>query len=505
MWLVDVIAMEEKTNNFNGYKGIFKSTALFGFVQVIRMLVALIKNKIVAVLLGPEGFGIISIYQNIIYFIKTGAGLGVSQSAVKDISEANIIQDRNVFSKVISVTNHIILYTSLFGFLLTLVLAPLLSQWGFNDRIHIIAFCFLSLSVAFEILTENQLAILKGVRHLKALAKASLIGTIVALLTGIPLFFILGKRGIVPSLIVSSISSAIVSSYYVHKIEYKRLPISFKDTIKCGFSMIKMGSVLMMSNLLSYLFNVIILGYIKRLGGVEDVGLYNAGSTLVVSYFGMVTTALNTDYYPRIAAINTDDVSIGKEANRQVLVGLILIIPLSILFVFFSPIILRILYSSEFVSVKTYMDIAIIGVLISIVSNCLGYVFIAKQESKLYLITSIIINVLSVPIYFILYRYCGLMGLGLSYVINLIMQLIIYSFFAKDRYNVFLNKKNIKILVISIVLVCMCGVVRNMEIMWLSILSCSSIMILVLHFCIKEMKFNMGIDILQYVKKYIKK
>ena len=77
------------------YGGIFKSTFLFSFVQVIRILVGVIKNKIVAVLLGAEGMGIMSIFQNAMNFIKTGAGLGISQSAVKDISEANASEDRN--------------------------------------------------------------------------------------------------------------------------------------------------------------------------------------------------------------------------------------------------------------------------------------------------------------------------------------------------------------------------------------------------------------------------
>ncbi len=492
-------------NSYNGYKGIFKSTALFGFVQVVRMLVALIRNKIVAVLLGPEGFGIISIYQNVIFFLKTGAGLGVSQSAVKDVSEANQSQDRLLFSRVISITNRIILYTSLFGFVLTILLAPLLSQWGFDDSFHIVAFICLSISVAFEILTENQLAILKGMRHLVALAKASLIGAIVALLTGIPLFAIWGASGIVPSLIVSSISAAIVSSVYVRRIDYDKMVISLKEIIRGGLPMVKMGSALMLSNLLAYLFNIIVLGYIKRNGGLEDVGLFNAGSTLIISYFGMVTSALNTDYYPRIAAINKDNENIKIEANKQILVGLLLMVPLAVLFVFFSPIILRILYTSEFDSVVLYMDIAIIGILISVVSNCFGYIFIAKQESRLYLLMSIVINIIVIPLYFLFYKYFGLQGLGFSYVINLVIQLLFYGCFAMFKYNISLSKRNVVILMSAILLVCICAIIRNQNFMWLSISLGGCIMFIVIYYCVKEMKITMGIDVIRVLRNLIKK
>ena len=38
-----------------GYKNIFKSTFLFGFVQVFNIAVKVVLNKIAAILLGPSG------------------------------------------------------------------------------------------------------------------------------------------------------------------------------------------------------------------------------------------------------------------------------------------------------------------------------------------------------------------------------------------------------------------------------------------------------------------
>ena len=44
-----MVYMPESDRNIKEYKGIFKSTFLFGFVQVARMLVGIIKNKFVAI------------------------------------------------------------------------------------------------------------------------------------------------------------------------------------------------------------------------------------------------------------------------------------------------------------------------------------------------------------------------------------------------------------------------------------------------------------------------
>ena len=45
-------------NNRNSYGSILKSIGLFGGVKLFQILVGIIRNKFVAVLLGPVGMGI---------------------------------------------------------------------------------------------------------------------------------------------------------------------------------------------------------------------------------------------------------------------------------------------------------------------------------------------------------------------------------------------------------------------------------------------------------------
>ncbi len=154
--------MDEQQQNKGGtsYGNIFKTTFLFGFVQVFNILVKVGLNKVVAFLLGAEGMGIIGIYNSAVQMIKTGAGLGVNQSAVRDISEANAKGDANTFSRIISLTNKVILFTSLLGIVVTIVLSPFLSKWSFGDHSYTFAVIWIAVVVGLNILTEGQLAIL---------------------------------------------------------------------------------------------------------------------------------------------------------------------------------------------------------------------------------------------------------------------------------------------------------------------------------------------------------
>ena len=56
-------------SDLSGYKNIFKTTFLFGFVQVFNIFVKVGINKVVAILLGTAGMGVISLFQYAVSFL----------------------------------------------------------------------------------------------------------------------------------------------------------------------------------------------------------------------------------------------------------------------------------------------------------------------------------------------------------------------------------------------------------------------------------------------------
>ena len=125
------------------YGTIFKTTFLFGFVQVFRIIVGVVKNKIVAVLLGTEGVGLLGVYSSAISLLQQGAGLGISQSGVRDIADANGKNDKSQFSRAINVINKVILLSGLLGCVVTLILSKFLSEWTLGNNAHTIGYCVL--------------------------------------------------------------------------------------------------------------------------------------------------------------------------------------------------------------------------------------------------------------------------------------------------------------------------------------------------------------------------
>lgn len=494
--MVDVKIMADSSS----YKNIFKTTFLFSFVQVFHILTKVAVNKAVALLLGAEGLGIISLYNTAINMLKSGCGLGIKQSAVRDVSEANREGNLNKISEVISVTNKVVIFTAILGLVITIIVSPFLSNYSFGSSEFIIPFVILSIAVALNIYAEGQLAILTGMRRLKDLAMANILGSIVGMVTSIPLYYLWGKEGIVPSLIIAALCLFIVTKVYVYRIKIDRVKIDLMTTFKKATPMVQMGSVLMIAGFAGLVFDLLVSSFIRYEGGFETVGYFQAGATIISSYFGIVLSAMTTDYYPRICGVNKDNDALKTELNKQVSAGVILIYPLAVCFVYLAPYFITFLYRDDFAVSTQYTDFAIFGTILIVASNCMGMIFMAKMASKLYLLLVLVAILCQLLFYVPLYHFLGLRGLGVSYIMNGVIALILYGFFLQRKYGIFLSYGNFGLIIMVSATILIAIVAREMENKTMGLVIASMIFVGSLIFTFQYMRNKMGIDVLKAVR-----
>ena len=82
---------------------------------------------------------------------------------------------------------------------------------------------------------------------------------------------------------------------------------------------------------------------------------------LTITYADMVFSAMGTDYYPRLSAVEGTGEKLNLVVNRQIEVSLLLVSPLLILFIVGVPILLPMLYSDKFLPVMGMMKITILA------------------------------------------------------------------------------------------------------------------------------------------------
>lgn len=488
--------MAEKTT----YGTVFKTTFLFGFVQVFNAIVAIFKNKIVAILIGAEGIGLLSIFGSTMRLLQTGAGLGVNQSAVRDVSEANGKGNRSRISRIISVTNKVVLFTGLLGCMITLVLSYWLSDWTLDSHAYVISYCILGIAVACNIMNDGKMAIIKGVRHLKSLAKASIIGTLVGLFTAIPLYYFFGKDGIVPEILISSILALLTSQYFVNKISVDKVKLSFKEAYIDARSMVKIGCALMFVSFVTMFVSVVINSYMISNGGLKDVGFYNAGVTILNSYFGLVITALMTDYYPRISSVNKDNNLLQDELNKQAKVSLVLCCPMCVLFMVYSSIAVQLLYTSEFEPAVDYLRFGIYWTLITICSNQIDLILVAKGEVRIFTVIALSIRAIQIVACIGLYKYFGLLGLGISYAFLGVIHMTIMTTVVYKKYRICFDSTFIKLAIVELLFAISATILSFTENQIINYTIGSVLIILSFVFSYYTTKRILGINIFKFLR-----
>lgn len=443
-------------SNQSSYRSIFKATSLFGGVQVYQILIQIIKSKFVAVLLGPVGVGIMGLYQSGLQLVQQISSMGLANSAVRDVSEANGSNDIQRIAKTITIVCKLVWITGLLGLIIVACCSPLLSKFSFGNYDYTIPFIILSITLLLDQLSAGQKVVLQGMRCLKNLAKCTVFGTTFGLITSVPLYYWLGINGIVPTLILNSACTLALSWVYSRKIKVEKVPITPKQTFEQGKHMLVMGISMSLSGIFSSVVAYTIRGFIQDSGGLEQVGLFQAGFVIMTTYVGMVMNAIATDYYPRLAAINKDNAKCREAVSQQGEIGLMILAPMLTCCLVFMPFVLKILYSESFLAAYEYISWACLGMMLRLAAWVISYLFVAKAESKLFLKLELSANLYYLLFSLVGYHFFGLTGLGIAFAMEYAVYFIQCYLIARKRYEFRFSNSFIRYYCIQLLLVVTC-------------------------------------------------
>jgi O-antigen/teichoic acid export membrane protein len=490
-------------NQQQTYRTIMKTTSLLGGVQVFNIVIGIIRSKFLAVLLGPAGMGIAGLINATVGLVTTVTSFGLGTSAVKNVAEAHATQNENRISTVIGVFRKLVWLTGLLGTLVTFFTAPWLSNFAFGNYEYTTAFRWVSVTLLLGQLSVGQLAILQGMQQIKLLAKLNMATAVAGLIVSIPIYYCMGMRGIVPAILLSSVIGLSLSLWYAKKISIASVSVNLNNIKQEGKSMLQMGFLLSLSNLVGLGVAYLLSIYIGRIGGVAQVGLYNAGIGIVNGYIGLIFTAMATDYYPRLSAVATNNANAAKLINQQAEMAILIVAPIMAIFLVFINPILAILYSSKFFGISGMMQFFALGIFLKVVTWCMGYMILAKGDSKLFLFSELAANAYNLGLNLIFYKEFGLDGIGVAFITSFILALLQSYLILKIKYKFSFAGAFYKIYTVQFALVIFCFLLIKFLKGFYLYVSVVPVICLISAFSIIEL--NKRLDLVLFVKSKFNK
>lgn len=435
------------------YNQILKSTTIFGGSQVLIILIGIIRNKIIAVLLGTAGVGIIGIYYSIIDMIRSVAGLGIDTAGVREVAEVDSLENKNLLCKTIRRYNIWFRATALIGLLLCIILCYPISVWVFEDSQYTFYIACLSICVFFVILTTGRSTLLQGMRKISYLAKSNIIASIVSLIVTTPFYFFWGIGAIIPAFILTYLFSFICVEFYYRKLNISRVEISKREAFASGLKSLKLGVFIVIGGFASTLSMFLIKAYITRHIGIDAAGLFQSAWAITNIYLGLILRSMGSDFFPRLSAIANDRFQIRKLVNEQSYVVLIVASPIIVGMLLFSNIAISVLYSSEFAYADTVLRWQVLGTFFKVLSWPMAFIMLAKNRGFVYLFSEILFYVVYLSSAYFLYPIYGLDAVGIAYLIAYIVYLPMVFIISNKLSDFVWNKSLIGMIAINLPLI----------------------------------------------------
>lgn len=414
-----------------GYAHILKYTGLFGGVQVFNILLSVARNKCAAVLIGSVGMGLSDLYARSAEFVSNATSFGIGFSAVRRLSELFERGDRRAVVLEIALIRTWVFLTALLGLAVGLLLSPLLSRMATGSYADTPSFALLAPMAALATLAAGETAVLKGIHRLKRIAAVSAASAVATLFIAVCGYWALGLRGVLPVLLLgAAVLFGLQLRATIRLYPYRIRPFS-RRFLRKGGAMLRLGTAYVAAAVVTSLAEMAVRAFVARTASLSEVGFYAAGVTLTVSYARLVFMAMDADFFPRLAAMSGQTARCNDAINRQTDVCVLLMAPFLMLFALCLPLVVRVLYTSDFLSVVPMVLFAASSMFFKAMYTPPAYLPLAAGHSRRYLLVEGSYGAAFCAAVVVGYERAGLIGAGiglsLAHLLDLLMVVLVYG------------------------------------------------------------------------------
>ena len=397
------------------YGQILKSSALIGGSAVLNIAIGIVRIKVMAVLLGPAGVGLIGLYGSIADLTRSIAGMGINSSGVRQIADAVGSGDTERIARTATVLRRTSILLGVLGALLLVVFSSQVSTLTFGSDERAGAVALLSVAVLFLLVADGKGALIQGTRRIADLAKMGVLGALFGTIISIPVVYFLGEKGVVPSLVAVAAMSMITSWWYSRKVRIEPPAMTASQARQEAASLLKLGFAFMASGFLmmgaAYAVRIIVVRNI----GLDAAGFYSCAWTLGGLYVGFVLQAMGADFYPRLVGVAKDNPQCNRLVNEQAQVSLLLAGPGVIATLTFAPLVVALFYTAKFAGAVDILRWICLGMALRVITWPMGFIIVAKGKQTLFFGAELAWTVVNVSLAWICVKSYGLNGAGMAF------------------------------------------------------------------------------------------
>lgn len=420
--------------NFIKKNNELKVFSLNALVVFVKLLCGFLLSKCTAVLLGPQGVGLLANLRSCFNSLQSLTSMGIRKGIVQSVSYSEISSHK--LQRIVSTY----LFVAFSGAVIigggTILFSAKISVYLFENETYQFVIILFALGLFWQvvhIIISGMINAFEWYRKFNLLQiSVNILGFVGALL-GLYFFNLKGLMyalALIPSLLF------LVSLAYYKEVWGYFAKVRLSHFNKTIFKELLGHSVMTLSSALLVPFTLIgIRNLIVDMQGIEAMGYWEAMNRISNYIYVFASSFIGMYWYPKLA----------KQSKKRTFLGLLLpfykmIIPpmiLGFLVIFIAKeYVVRIVLSEAFLPSLPLFSWQLVGDFFKIISSVLSYQFFAKKMTKDYVITEVI----SLSIWYlssvIFVRYYGYLGGAIGYCFTYALYFVLLCFwFRKSLFR----------------------------------------------------------------------
>lgn len=393
-----------------------KTSLLNGLAVLARLGTQLFLTKVLAVYVGPAGFGIIGQFQNFVTMVTTFASGAVNQGVIKYTAE--YAQDANRQRAVWATAGTLGLTGAVIVGLALAIFREPIASWALGSADNASVLAWLGASLAFLVLNGLMLAILNGRKAIGAVVMASIVGSVSSAAVATVLVVTMSLKGALLALCVSQTLASLFTAWIFRR-ECSGLWRNLAGRIDKQIARSLGGFALMAltTALLAPLTHLLIRNHVAATMGWSGAGIWQALWKVSEMHLLLITTTLSVYFLPRFS-----EISCPAELRREVLNGYRFVLPLvvasSTAIYLMRDALVRIALTTEFAEVADLLGLQLIGDVLKVGSWVMAFTMISHARTRVFIVTEVVFSAFLTLASILLVDRYGLLGATAAYALT---------------------------------------------------------------------------------------
>jgi PST family polysaccharide transporter len=396
------------------------------------MIFAVISQKVLAIIIGPEGIALVGNFKNVINFFEQFSVFGTFNGLVKYISEFK--NNKDELNHLFSTAMIFALVSGIISFLILFFGSNLLNEYIFGtENNYSYIFKILAFVIPFMGINSILNGLLNGLSEYKIFTKAMI--TTVVIGTILIVFFTLeyNIKGSLLAICLFPIVNFIAFTIFYNKQfakDFSFLKLSF--SLFYGNKLLSYSLMTLIVILLINMGDIIVRNLIQETINTREAGHWTAMTSISKLYMQFTLAIFPLYILPKYSEITRtvefrmEIVNIYKGLVPLFLLGIILIYLL-------KNTIISILYTDDFLKMSNLFKWQLLGDLVKLCSLIISYQFLAKKKIGYFLLTETLSVFLFVGFseYFI--QFYGTEGIVLAHFVRYLIYFLVVAFILRHK------------------------------------------------------------------------